>query len=158
MPPTPIKMFRSSSLALLVTVLSAAVLLTACGGESAEPTTSTARQESAPTLMNEISFEAQLLPLLNRNCAVCHMGEGAQGDFSLYPEPYRALVAAKSKQSDLPLVTPGSVESSYLYHKLMGTHREAGGSGALMPFQRDALSEQQLNAVSQWIAAGAKNN
>lgn len=62
---------------------------------------------------NEVSFENAVLPLLNKHCAVCHMGDGAQAGFSLYPSPYQKLVGIKSVQSPLALVEPGSSSSSY---------------------------------------------
>ncbi len=86
------------------------------------------------------------------------MDEGAQGNLSLYPEPYRSLVDVKSSQSKLLLVKPGDPESSYLYHKLAGTHLEAGGSGHSMPYQRDLLPTKEMDTIEQWIADDAKDN
>ncbi len=86
------------------------------------------------------------------------MAGGAQGELSLHPEPYAALVGAASSQSELPLVTPGDVDASYLYHKLLGSHLEAGGEGESMPYQRALLGKEELGAIEQWIAQGAKDN
>lgn len=105
-----------------------------------------------------VSFDEDVLPLLNRHCAVCHMGEGAQGEFSLYPTPYQSLVNAKSKQSSLVLVEPGSKQNSYLYHKLLGTQKEVNGSGASMPYQRNLLMEADLAIIFKWIEEGATQN
>jgi hypothetical protein len=86
------------------------------------------------------------------------MSEGAQGELSLHPQPYTALVGAKSSQSDLPLVTPGDVDASYLYHKLLGTHLAVGGEGESMPYQRDLLVREELSIIEQWISRGAKDD
>lgn len=104
------------------------------------------------------SFAKQVLPLLNRHCAICHLSDDAQGGFSLYPRPYESLVAVKSTQSPLALVEPGSPRASYVYHKLMGSQETVNGSGVSMPYQRDPLHEAELSVIRQWIDEGANNN
>jgi len=81
-----------------------------------------------------------------------------QGDFSLHPEPYLSLVSAPSSQSQLVLVQPGSVESSYLYHKLVDTQLAVGGEGAGMPYQRDGLAPADIDIIHRWIMQGAKRD
>ena len=103
-------------------------------------------------------FEQVIVPILNRHCVMCHMDEGAQGDFSLHPQPYAALVGMSSSQADMPMVTPGDVQASYFYHKLIGSHLDVGGEGESMPYQRDLLAVEELNTIEQWIAQGANNN
>jgi hypothetical protein len=105
-----------------------------------------------------VSFSSQVLPLLNRHCVVCHMEQGAQGDFSLYPSPYQKLVGVKSAQSPLALIEPGSPEASYVYHKMTGTQLTVKGSGDSMPFERDLLAAAELDLVHQWITQGARDN
>ena len=60
-----------------------------------------------------------------------------------------------SSQSDLLLVAPGDVEASYLQHKLLGSHLSVGGEGDTMPYQRDLLVAEDIQAFEQWIAQGA---
>ena len=81
-----------------------------------------------------------------------------QGDLSLHPEPYLSLVSAPSSQSQLMLVQPGSVENSYLYHKLIDTQLTVGGEGAGMPYQRDGLAEADIEIIRRWIMQGAKRD
>jgi hypothetical protein len=60
--------------------------------------------------------------------------------------------------SEFPQVTPGSVEASYLWHKVNGTHRspEVGGTGSRMPLSGAPLSEAQLATLRAWIEGGAR--
>ena len=102
-------------------------------------------------------FQQVVVPLLNRHCVMCHMADGAQGDFSLHPHPHASLVGAPSTQSELMLVVAGDVEGSYLYHKLVGSHLSVGGTGASMPYQRELLDEADIDVIAQWIAQGAGN-
>lgn len=108
--------------------------------------------------VEDISFNQGVLPILKRHCIICHMAGGAQGEFSLYPDPYENLVAAGSKQSRFLQVKPGSVEDSYLYHKLVDTHLSVGGEGASMPYQRDLLESADIEIIRGWILQGAKRN
>jgi hypothetical protein len=67
---------------------------------------------------------------------------------------YRELVNVPS--DDVPLldrVTPGNAGDSYLVRKLEGT-----GSGARMPLGGPALSAADLQAIKDWINAGAPEN
>jgi hypothetical protein len=99
-----------------------------------------------------------VLPLLNSHCVMCHLPGAAQAGLSLYPDARAALVDRPSTQAALPLVKPGDAEGSYLFRKLAGTHLEAGGTGASMPFQRELLAPGDLALIRQWIAAGAPDN
>jgi hypothetical protein len=52
----------------------------------------------------------------------------------------------------MPYVTPGDPAQSYLWHKLKGTHKDVGGSGAQMPLG-GKLGETELTAIESWITA-----
>ena len=111
--------------------------------------------EQAPT---GPSFSQDIVPLMNRHCVMCHMAEGAQGDFSLHPDPYRTMVGVRATQNDQMLVAAGDVAASYLYHKIAGSHLSVGGEGYSMPYERALLSDSDIELVAQWIALGANNN
>ena len=107
----------------------------------------------------EASFSSDVLPVLKRQCIICHMPGSAQGEFELHPKKARGqLVSVKSTQAPLNLVEPGAPEKSYLFLKLVGGFEEAGGWGDIMPFDAAPLKEQQIEAIRAWIAGGAKDN
>lgn len=106
----------------------------------------------------DISFEADIVPVLKRNCLICHMPGDEQGELSLYPDAYVSLAIVPSVQSPLLLVKPGSAEDSYLYHKIAGSQQTVGGSGLRMPYQRQPMDESQLERIRLWIEQGAKKN
>jgi len=103
-------------------------------------------------------FSTHVLPIINRYCLMCHLPGAEQGDLSFFPDAHSALVGKPSVQSPLTLVKPGDPEGSYFYLKMVGTHAEVGGSGAVMPFQRDPLTEDELETIRRWIAEGALND
>ena len=92
---------------------------------------------------------------LRNQCSGCH---GRQGGFSLgngSPAAIRAAVLAPSNQArGMDYVTPNDTSDSYLWHKISGTHRGAGGRGGSMP-PGASLNATQLNQIEAWINAGA---
>ena len=57
----------------------------------------------------------------------------------------------------MPRVEPGNADNSALYLKLIGDAR-VGGPQARMPLGAPQLPQEEINAVKEWINAGAKNN
>lgn len=105
-----------------------------------------------------VSFEGDVLPILNSYCVMCHLPGAEQGELSLYPDAWSRLVGNPSVQSSLLRVDPGSPDSSYLYLKLIGTGESVGGSGLQMPFQQPSLDPDQIETIRLWIEQGAKQN
>ena len=105
-----------------------------------------------------VSFNEDVLPILNRHCVMCHLPGAEQGELGLYPDAWSQLVGVPSIQSPLSRVEPGSPDRSYLYIKLVGTQETAGGTGLQMPFQQDPLDPAQIEAIRLWIEQGAKQN
>jgi hypothetical protein len=63
-----------------------------------------------------------------------------------------------SNESALLRVKAGDPDSSYLVHKIQGTQGTVGGSGGQMPLGRSPLSQDNIDIIRDWIAAGALNN
>ncbi len=105
-----------------------------------------------------ISFEKDVLPILNSYCVMCHLPGGEQGGLSLYPDAWSELVGIPSKQSPLLQVEPGSPDKSYLYIKLIESGESVGGSGLLMPVQQPPLVQDQIETIRLWIEQGAQQN
>jgi len=57
----------------------------------------------------------------------------------------------------MPRVDPGNADNSALYLKLIGDAK-VGGPQARMPLGAPQLPQEEINAVKEWINAGAKNN
>lgn len=106
----------------------------------------------------EVSFENDVMPILNAYCVMCHLPGAEQGGLSLYPDAWSELVGVPSKQSPLPQVEPGSPDESYFYIKLIDSGESVGGSGQLMPVQQPPLTPEQIETIRLWIEQGAKKN
>lgn len=115
---------------------------------------------AAAILADEVSYEADLLPILKRRCGACHITGQEPGNMALIPgKAYDALVGKDSVELvSMKRVQPGEPDNSYLIHKLQGTHVEIGGTGNRMPFHQGPLPKKHLEQFRAWIAAGAPRN
>lgn len=105
------------------------------------------------------SFAKDIVPILKRRCATCHLTGDEPGGMALYPAAaYDSLVGAPSLESPLLRVAPGKPEESYVFRKLEGTHIEAGGYGDGMPLDGWPLDAPDIDLFKRWIAAGAPDN
>lgn len=108
-------------------------------------------------MAKDVSFKADIVPLLKSRCVVCHLPGAEQAGLALHPKGgYANLVDVKSTQSPLLRVAPGKPDDSYLYRKITGTHAQAGGSGERMPFGESSLTAEEVERVRRWIEGGAK--
>lgn len=106
-----------------------------------------------------VSFESDLMPILKRRCAVCHITGNEPGEMALVPgKAYAYLVDVDSVETAMKRVAPGNPDRSYLVHKLQGTHLDVGGNGVRMPYHQSPLPEAQISSIRLWIEQGAKNN
>ncbi len=91
------------------------------------------------------SFAADVLPILTEECASCH---GTAGGWSA--ATYDDVV---DSGEHAPAVLPGDPENSPLVHRLLGTQTIGG---PMPPF--GPLSDDVIDLIIRWIAAGAPNN
>ena len=113
----------------------------------------------APSPDSAVSFKQDIVPLLRRACATCHITGTEPGNVALHPgAAYQNLVGVPSVQTDLLRVKPGAPAESYLLLKLEDTHLDAGGTGQRMPFGLAPLDASQIEMIREWIAAGAPDN
>ena len=95
----------------------------------------------------EISFSADISPIMEFRCVDCHGTDGGY-DASTYD-----LVVNSGDNG--PAVIPGDAENSLLVQKISGTHAE----GDLMPPPPlRALQEDLIQLIIDWINAGAPDN
>ncbi|MCB2014551.1 MAG: hypothetical protein R3E11_06820 [Sphingobium sp.] len=114
---------------------------------------------AAPVSAKDVSFSADIVPVLKKRCAICHLTGQEAGHLALHPKAaFKNLVSHKSEESDWMLVQPKQPDKSYLVMKLEGTHLKSGGKGARMPFAQQPLDTETVALFRAWIKAGALNN
>jgi hypothetical protein len=106
------------------------------------------------------SFSADVQPIFTDNCMPCHEGPTAERGQDLSEgNAYDNIVNVASVElSTMDRIEPGDVDNSYLIHKLHGTHRDVGGTGARMPQGGPFLSADTIGIIEAWVEAGAAND
>jgi mono/diheme cytochrome c family protein len=100
----------------------------------------------------EISFKADVQPVLKRNCVICHRpgGEGyAASGLSL--ESYASLMKGANRG---PVVEPGSSASSILVRSVQ---RDAN-LPVVMPHRNPPLPKEDVKILKDWVDQGALDN
>lgn len=99
--------------------------------------------------------------IFSPSCAAfssCHSSLGLAGRCDLTAgKAYADLVGRPSNTNPAKtLVVPGHPEQSFLIAKLRG--QLGPGEGERMPLHNPPLSEATINAIEDWIAAGAQQD
>ncbi len=113
---------------------------------------------------------------LSGSCATCHAGpkdsvtrseaceSGSTVQASLLDltaeNAFSGIVNVTAVQptTNMNLITPGNLDQSYLYQKLINAHEAAGvgGCGDHMPPFGSPLEEEEFNLIKEWIEQGAE--
>jgi len=116
-----------------VTTSLAVLLLSACGQHTA-------------------SYQKDVLPILKANCFECHTPGGIGYEKSkLDMSTYDTLM--KGTQFG-PVVKPGDSLTSVLVMLI----ENRADSSIHMPYQRNLMSQSNIDTIKAWVAQGAKNN
>jgi mono/diheme cytochrome c family protein len=103
--------------------------------------------EEAEPEIAEVSFKVDIVPIFQFRCIDCH---GTDGGYDA--STYRLIINSGDHG---PAVIAGDPDASLLIQKLLGTHEE----GDLMPPPPlRPLSEEQIQLIVDWVAAGAPDN
>jgi hypothetical protein len=94
-----------------------------------------------------VDFSTEVKPILNNKCIACHGGVKKQAGFSLL---FREEALAKTKSGKYAIV-PGDPESSEMIRRLHLKDPEER-----MPYQKEPLSEDEIETLTRWIKQGAK--
>ena len=107
------------------------------------------------------TLSGDVQPIFTANCALsgCHAGANPElGQNLSLGQTFQSTVGVSSIQSSFLRVKPFRPDSSYLVHKVQGTHLSVGGSGGLMPLIGGPLAQAEIDAIRAWIVDGAQNN
>lgn len=100
----------------------------------------------AGALIAESKFSEQVLPILTAKCQVCHNSSTKLGGWDA--SSHDSVVTSGD---NAPVVIPGDTQNSLLARLIQGI------GGPTMP-PGGSLSQEEIQLILDWIAAGAKNN
>lgn len=95
----------------------------------------------------KISYNRDIRPIFNARCLSCHGGVRENGGFSLLFE----ADAFTQTESGKPAIVRGDHQSSELFQRLIHDDPEKR-----MPFEGEALSNQEIELIATWIDQGAE--
>ena len=112
---------------------SAVILLSACG-------------------QKEISYQADVRPILQQHCLECHT-EGGEGyrKSGLLLSQYEGLMTGTRFGT---IIKPGDSLSSVLIMLIEGR----ADASIKMPHGKASLSKEKIDVLKKWVEQGAKNN
>ncbi|MBX7115443.1 MAG: hypothetical protein K1X64_14030 [Myxococcaceae bacterium] len=136
-----------------------ATLLAACGAapQPTGPKLNPPPNCTAPA--TPITAEVLYNDVLKTSCAgsTCH-GGGSMVPFKAgSAAEFKAVWVdqASTQTKQMPRVTPGDADKSYVMYKVMGQGTLAGGTASQMPLGSAALSNEALCKIYNWIESGA---
>jgi mono/diheme cytochrome c family protein len=94
--------------------------------------------------VGEVSFSADVLPILVERCSECHGDDDPEEGLEV--TSYRTLMLGSIYGA---VIKPGDVEGSYLFEQV---------SSGKMPKKGDRLTAAQIEIIRRWIEAGALDN
>jgi mono/diheme cytochrome c family protein len=96
---------------------------------------------------NEVDYNSQVKPILNKHCIACHGGVKQAAGFSVL---FREDALAKTK-SGKPAIIVGDAAHSEFIKRL--THSDPDER---MPYRAEALKEAEIEILTKWINQGLK--
>jgi hypothetical protein len=114
----------------------AALVLSGCGGTTTD---------------REVTYVADVAPILEASCAACHVpgGDGAQAS-GLLMDSYEHLMTGTKHG---PVVVPGTSLTSVLYQVVSGENVD---KSLQMPHGGKKMPEESIATIKAWIDQGAK--
>ncbi len=95
----------------------------------------------------KIDFNADVRPILNKNCIACHGGVKQSGGFGLV---FRENALAKTKNEKFGIV-PGDPDASEMIARINHHDPEMR-----MPLDKEPLSKEEIALLTRWIEQGAE--
>lgn len=92
------------------------------------------------------TFSGQVLPILQAKCQACHNSSTKLGGWDA--SSYESVITSRNNS---PVIIAGDVQNSLLAQYLLGSN------GKLMP-PLGGMSQDDIQVILDWIAAGAEND
>jgi len=108
---------------------------------------------SADDATRQVSFKANVMPILEANCVDCHSPPSGEGYITsgLRMNSYEALMKGTKYG---PIIVPGSSVSSTLIRLVEGR----ADPSLTMPHNESMLSDVQIAVLKKWVDQGAQDN
>ncbi|MCC6165294.1 MAG: hypothetical protein IT182_18270 [Acidobacteria bacterium] len=92
------------------------------------------------------AFERDVVPIFKETCVECHGPTKAKGRLRM-----DSVEALQKGGRNGALIEPGDPEKSLLMRRVLGLDGDDR-----MPLEKDPLTDEQIDTLRKWIAAGAR--
>jgi hypothetical protein len=100
----------------------------------------------------QVSYQTHIKPLIDQYCTECHLPDGAGAIASGFiTKDYKSLMKGTKFG---PVIVAGDPLSSSLYRMVSGKVDPS----IRMPHGKEALAENDIETIKNWITQGALNN
>ncbi len=103
---------------------------------------------SSAIAKDPVSFEREVLPLLEHRCNECHHPEDSQGGLDLT----RVATILRGGDDDGPAAIPGNPGESPLVLRVTGETKPR------MPKKEEPLPDHEIDLLKRWVAEGARDD
>ncbi len=116
--------------------------------------------ENLNLLGEGVTWETRISKILEANCGGCHGGSEPDAGFDVLTEGvYDRLLEPSTQNPEMPFITPGNPENSYLWLKLINDDSIVGLPMPYNPLTGEGqLTEAELGDIQTWIVNGAVEN
>lgn len=145
--------FKSQLLRSVLTCM-LVFLLVGCGGDSGNSTGPNPDPDTDPDPDRKVSFSEDILPIFQSSCAEsgCHDAGTQESNVNL--SSYDAALNSEGQQYQKLVINSGNPDESPLVDKVEPNPE----IGARMPYQRNALSNANIDSIRAWIEDGAPDS
>src|ERR1700741_1967531 len=95
----------------------------------------------------KVDYSADVKPIINKKCIICHGGVKAKAGFSLL---FREQALAKAESGKYAII-PGDPDGSELIRRITNRDPEER-----MPYRHEPLSKHEISIFRRWIKQGAQ--
>jgi hypothetical protein len=100
------------------------------------------------TRTKPVDFNAEVKPIFNKKCILCHGGVRRKANFSLL---FRSDAVSAKTESGKAAIVPGDPDHSEMIRRLSLRDPEER-----MPYKHDPLSKAEISILRRWIKEGAE--
>ncbi len=127
------------------------LILTSCGGNG---NSTGPDPEPDPDPERNVSFSQDISPIFQSSCAVSGCHDSGTQESGVNLSSYDDAINSVGSQYGENIINSGNPDDSPLVDKIEPDPQE----GQRMPYQRDPLSQANIDSIRAWIADGAPNN
>lgn len=136
----------------LTIVCMAGLMMVSCGDSSTSPEPDP--DPEPPEEPRNVSYSEDIQPIFNTSCAVSGCHDSGTQESGVNLSSFDDAMSSEGIQYGESVINPGNPEDSPLVDKI-----EANPEiGARMPYQRDPLSQANIDSIRAWIDDGAPDN